>query len=448
MIMEDRYKVRTGLSFGSTVARYSVASGASKCWRPLLTKAVLGLAALTCLWPLADSAHAQSGSSVNRAVGGASSSMQRPAEIDATWIWSPRLDVTTTANQGEVYFRKKFTLLKPERAELTLAAGDEFELFINGEMIANGQSYGAVTKFDPTPFLESGTNLVAVRVNHLDSKRVGLAMKMRIKEAGEVKYRVLRTDSTWRSYTAKAYEWYKNGFNAKSWLTSKPVNLNAGSSATPRVAVFGGAAKQKGLGGSLDIEVNENAFSAPQKSRVKLSSQRVAAPPVAKKAVAVPALPTVLPQVKNLPKAKEFVSQTVAPRFSKPNFVPAPVGGMDNVPPALPAKIPTAKAASKPLPKAPIQKSAMMPLGIKPNSEFSVTTVLSRQQAGSVIAMEFNEYGQLLLSREGGPLLIADLVPQPLPAKVLMAKDCTGCLTKTAMVRQKSRTRCWNLLVN
>jgi len=284
------------------------------------------------------------------------------------------------AGQGEVYFRKKFTLLKPEKAELTLAAGDEFELFINGELIANGHSYGTPTTFDPTPFLESGTNLVAVRVKHLDSKHVGLAFKMRIKEAGEVRYRVLRTDSTWRSYTALAYDWYKNGFNAKSWLTSKPINLNARKNApAQKVAVFGGAANQNKLGGSLAVEARENTFVAPAKSRVKLSSMSNVAKP------AGAAMAAAVPNVTSMPSLKDFA--------------PVSIGHTDNVPPVVPKNIPEANVAGKPAPKAPMQKSANVPLGIDANSEFSITTVLSSHQAGSVIAMEFNEYGQLLVQR-------------------------------------------------
>jgi len=58
--MEDRYKVRTGLSFGNIVAKYSVTAVARACWRPFLSKAALGLA-VACFSPLADWAQAQSG---------------------------------------------------------------------------------------------------------------------------------------------------------------------------------------------------------------------------------------------------------------------------------------------------------------------------------------------------------------------------------------------------
>ena len=44
--------------------------------------------------------------------------------------------------------------------------------------------------------------------------------------------------------------------------------------------------------------------------------------------------------------------------------------------------------------------------------EFSVEPVLSDEETGSLIAMEFNEFGKLLLSQEQGPLLIADPTKQ------------------------------------
>ncbi len=407
--MEDRYQVRIGLNFNKFVSGCSADSSKRAAWRCMLSKAVVGLA-MFCLSPQTDLAQAQSGSSsIPTAARSSLSDINKAAEIDAAWIWSPRLDVTLGADQGEVYFRKKFTLVKPEKAELSLAAGDEFELFINGEMIANGQSYGAVTKFDPTPFLESGTNLVAVRVKHLDSKHVGLALKMRIKEAGEVRHRVLRTDSTWRSYTAKAHQWYKNRFNAKSWLTSKPINFDARSkAATPQVAVFGGAAKQNAVGGILDVE-SKNTFAGLEKSRVKLSSMRASANP-AKPNVAVS--PAATP--KKMPITADVTSQLPRRSATESSFVGSKLAESTNAPPAPPKKIPEVKVAAKPAtaPKKVIQKSAIVPLGIDAESEFDVTTVLTSQQAGSVIAMEFNEYGQLLISREGGPLMIADLVPQ------------------------------------
>ena len=61
--------------------------------------------------------------------------------------------------------------------------------------------------------------------------------------------------------------------------------------------------------------------------------------------------------------------------------------------------------------------------------EFVVQQVLSPEETGSLIAMEINEFGHLLLSREGGPLLIAD-PSQPLnhPARIrVYCNEVTSC---------------------
>jgi hypothetical protein len=48
------------------------------------------------------------------------------------WIWSPKqTTVNGGASHGDCYFRKKFTLIRPMKAELEIAAGDEYEVYIN-----------------------------------------------------------------------------------------------------------------------------------------------------------------------------------------------------------------------------------------------------------------------------------------------------------------------------
>ncbi len=449
--MEERYQVFKGLSLGNLVTKLSSAAGSNAGWRDWISKAALGAAAVAVLHPLSGSALAQSGSSFEPGVSQTSRQPTIKTPVDASWIWSPRLDVGTASGQGEVYFRKKFTLLKPHKAELTLAAGDEFELFINGQLIAAGQSFGEPTQLDPSQFLSSGVNVIAVRVKHLDSDHVGLAMKMRIKEAGESRYRVLRTDSTWRSYTAKAHEWYKNGFNARSWLTSRPVNLDVTAhEATPQVAMFGGAAKRQASSGSLAVE-SGNHF-APPKPRVKLSpTSSKAADADAQVAASVAAFaktqqsaanaiksveqpvdqPIVNKVATNADALKTKLSDGSKTNFSLGDFAPANVappvpiaqsqkaGGLPPIVPTITSKVentgsftPQVSAATtnrrSTASVAPVAATKLK--GIHPKTDFTVATVLPGSQTGPIVAMEFNEYGQLLLSRANGPLLIADIV--------------------------------------
>ena len=278
--------------------------------------------------------------------------------LDSPWIWSPRGNAAS-----QTYFRKKFTLVKPEKAELTVAAGDEFELYINGQMVISGQSYRSAMSVDVMDFINPGVNIIAVKANHIDSDEAGLCCKLRVKEKGEIRHRVLRTDATWKSYTAQAVDWQKGSFRDMSWLSSKVV----GSSARDTVATATPNTEKKT---TPNIEVANKSVSP----KIDLVSQ---APPV-------PA---------------GFVPEPIetAPTVVK-DFVPEPVA-----------------AATKPVePKFEPQVAKKKTVAtddrfVTAGTEFSVTEVLSGDVTGSVIAMEFNEFGKLLLSREGGPLLIADL---------------------------------------
>ena len=257
------------------------------------------------------------------------------SSVDAPWIWSPR-----GAAARETYFRKRFTLVKPEKAQLTIAARDEFEVYINGQMVASGQSFGSPTEVDVVDFLSSGVNLIAVKAEHVDSDLRGLSFKLRVKERNETRFRVLKTDATWKSYTANAIDWQKSGFRDMSWLSSKTVTATA-----PIVAI---TTQKNGTSSTPKIESpNFNGSSSP---KVELVSN---APPTPK------------------------------------DFVPAP----------------TAKAKSKPAKKKVATDNRYRTV----DDEFSVSEVIAGDITGSLIAMEFNEFGKLLLSREGGPLLIADI---------------------------------------
>lgn len=258
-----------------------------------------------------------------------------PAQ-QVNWIWTPQKPVleNTSDSQGECYFRKEFTLIRPESAELIFAAGDEFEIYINGQLASRGQSYGSISKIDVTGLLESGTNLVAGKVRHNNSSYVGLALKLRVKEQGESRWRSLTTDDSWRTRLELINDWEKNSLNDMGWLKANTLV-------------------------ATDLSAEPGSLAANAKPKEPQD----------------PAIAVVLPAGQ---QAK------TDPRFEV-------------------------------------------------DPEFVVQQVLSPLETGSLIAMEINEFGHLLLSREGGPLLIADPT-QPLnhPARVRVYCDqvtsCQGIL--------------------
>ena len=228
---------------------------------------------------------------------------------ESHWIWSPQQDVNNL-QKSECYFRKKFTLVRPEQAELHIAAGDRYQLYINGRIASEGDSFGSASQLDVTSLLEPGVNLVAVKVEHEDSSRVGLAIKLRVREKDESRWRSLVTDASWKTRVKQISQWKSTGYNDIGWLAAQQLEA----------ATLFESSTAKATVNSRQLAVARNQ----------------------------PAPEVIAPQ-----------DNSLANRFEI-------------------------------------------------SSEFTVQQVLLEKETGSLIAMAFNEFGKLILSREGGPLLIAD----------------------------------------
>ena len=66
---------------------------------------------------------------------------------------------------------------------------------------------------------------------------------------------------------------------------------------------------------------------------------------------------------------------------------------------------------------------------------FGVQRVLNDEELGSIIAMTFNEFGHLIVSRENGPLLLIsdkdqDGIPEHVTEYCDLVKNCHGILAK------------------
>ncbi len=244
---------------------------------------------------------------------------------DAKWIWSPQVDVPDAGEAAtEVFYRKRFSLVNPEKAELFVSAGDEYELYLNGQMIARGQSWGTKTTVDVGGMLLSGINTIAAKVRHLGGNNPGLAIRLRVKEEGEVRYRSLVTDSTWKTYPRNVDAWEEPRFKDLSWLSASEL-------------------------ASADV--------ISSKTKVKLTD-------------------------------------------------------LDNDPDDVPNKIivldPNANQSNED-PKTVVDTNSRFSI----DPEFQIEQILTDEEIGSVIAMEYDEFGRIYLSQEGGPLLIADPSLQP-----------------------------------
>ena len=272
------------------------------------------------------------------------------------WIWTPKTSLAKpAAGQGECYFRKKFTLVGPEKAELVFSAGDEYEIYLNNRLVSRGQSFGETKTLDVSEFIEPGVNLLAAHVKHYQSQVPGLSLKFRIKERSETRWRSLETDNTWKTRVVETPSWTESSYRDTGWIAAK-------STTAKEVAAIKLATAEE------TKKATEEAKLAAQKkaAQEKLTAENNAAKVAADKAI------------------------DMSPKFTKSTEAKKTASNKLSV---------ISKKKDKP---------TAGPSRFDINSEFTVGKVMSGQETGSLIAMEFNEFGKLLLSREGGPLMIAD----------------------------------------
>lgn len=296
---------------------------------------------------------------------------------DIPRIWSPRLgSQEVTAADHECYFRKKFTLIRPESAEIILSAADGYELYVNGKRVGAGLSAGETVRLDATRWVEPGVNLIAIKVQHFESSEPWLAMKFRVKERGEVRWRSLVTDESWKTRISYAPAWSSLRFNDLSWIPAAIVPGETGTAV--------GAQKPNGQFRSASTAAQTPPIvSGSSSSRVP--SQRDGNARVRMGDVAT-GLQAASPQAGPARQAQRDVAET---------------GDPDN----------TAGARFQ------------CPEG------FVVQQVMTPEETGSLLAMAFDEFGRLLLSREQGPLMVARHMVRPEdPERIrLLCDEVSSC---------------------
>jgi len=153
------------------------------------------------------------------------------------WIWTPKTLISKQGSgQGECFFRKKLTLVGPEKAELIFSAGDEYEIYLNDRLVDRGQSYGESKTIDVSQFIEPGVNLLAAHVKHFNSPTPGLALKFRVKEKSETRWRSLATDSSWKTRVVEAPYWTENTFSDTGWIAAKSTSAEQAVAAKQKSA--------------------------------------------------------------------------------------------------------------------------------------------------------------------------------------------------------------------
>jgi putative heme-binding domain-containing protein len=134
---------------------------------------------------------------------------------EAEWIWTPQ-QAKEAAPKGSCYFRKSFVVRTPERIQLTIAADDEYELYVNGRKVGVGQAYRELDEYDITPVIDRGRNTIAVKVTNRRGSTAALVARVLVKErnTGWVSH---STDGTWLVNTRPLPLWTTAIYNDRMW---------------------------------------------------------------------------------------------------------------------------------------------------------------------------------------------------------------------------------------
>jgi alpha-L-rhamnosidase len=145
----------------------------------------------------------------------------------AKWIWFPEGDPTASAPVSPRYFRCNFELPADQTvysATITMAADNEFRLFVNGSETGKSDNWMTPGKFAIGTLLKPGKNVLAVEARNVGDgpTPAGLIGRLTVNfEQGEAL--TLGTDGSWKSATNAEDGWNTPAFDDAAWVTAKPL---------------------------------------------------------------------------------------------------------------------------------------------------------------------------------------------------------------------------------
>lgn len=294
---------------------------------------------------------------------------------EAKWIWSSEHQKDGVPEGAVSHFRKSFTLKSPESAVIAIAADDAYELYLNGRRIGAGESTKRLVEYDVAKFVTKGPNLIAIKVTNRAGKTAALVARVTTKELnGE--WTSHSSDDSWKVSTHPLPLWNTSIYNDRGWAKSQVFGTLGETAPWDRRDEIPVTSVAKGKEPNLAPIVDKNQVKKPRPGA----------------ATSGPESTTAKPDVDSNSEtntAEEF--------------------------------------------KEPVSAKLVKNERFEPVDEFEVQQVLTGDQTGSLIAMTFNEFGQIIASKEGGPLLLMydsdkDGIADKVKTYCDKVKNCQGIL--------------------
>ena len=316
----------------------------------------------------------------------------------AKWIWNPD-QKQGEVPQGDCYFRKKFKVERPRQVLLKVAANDRYEVHINNQVAAVGETTEIKT-FDVGSAIKAGTNTIAVKVTNSKGNTAGFAAAIVIQKPDN-QWRIIATDNTWKTSTKAISIWRASVYNDSKW----------------KLAYILGADKSQAKKTRPDSGKTTDVKAAPQRTTATKTKTKTAA--------------TKMVISDEDPKSESKPASSSESEKKKPDTVESPTvtekkqnaGTNDSTEQPSVSKTPPVTEKPQVLKPVAVRKPEKKPVNdssrpvisrkgsresaYKIQDEFEVRRILGGKH-GSYIAMAFNEFGQTIVSCEGKGLIRVD----------------------------------------
>lgn len=142
------------------------------------------------------------------------------AAQEAEWIWSPDHEKENVPTGEDCHFRKSFALRAPEAGQITIAADDRYELYVNARRVGEGESTRKLDEYDISRFLSRGVNIIAIKVTNRSGKTAAVAARVTVKERNG-NWRAYSTGESWKTALSPLPLWNTALYNDGGWSAAQ-----------------------------------------------------------------------------------------------------------------------------------------------------------------------------------------------------------------------------------
>lgn len=138
------------------------------------------------------------------------------------FIWSVP-NARSEVPAATVYFRKTFTTGPVKSGQLEITCDDGYRVYLNGRLVGSDTVWQEVIRYDVTPLLREGQNVIAIQAENASPSPAGLYCKLTLTTADQTRNVV--TDQTWKFSAEAPARWRLPDFDASDWKAAHQQGL-------------------------------------------------------------------------------------------------------------------------------------------------------------------------------------------------------------------------------